>query len=120
MTSQQRLCGSVQALVHASGTLADALLAKQSASSCRAVHAPKGGALARLAPALQMQPAGTTVLFSSLAALLGSPGQANYAAANGSLDGAAHRHGGNLVAHVICNEGSPATFVLERSVKLIA
>ena len=82
---------TVQALIHAGGVLADAALAQQTARSCRAVDAPKGSALARLSPWLQLRASSTTILFSSLASLLGSMGQANYAAANSMLDGEALR-----------------------------
>ena len=46
--------------------------------------------------------AGVQVLFSSVAALLGSPGQAGYSAANGALDGlaAAWRCGGTPVTSI--------------------
>ncbi|MBM5810200.1 MAG: SDR family NAD(P)-dependent oxidoreductase, partial [Cyanobacteria bacterium M_surface_9_m1_291] len=76
-------------IVHAAGVLDDGLISNQTPERCAAVAAAKlGGALAldaasrELAPALEF-----FVSYSSVAALLGSPGQASYAAANGALDG---------------------------------
>lgn len=77
-------------LLHAAGVLSDATIANQGARGVRAVLAPKSGALAALARAgLAEAPAAFGVLFSSIAALLGSPGQSNYAGANAALDVAA-------------------------------
>ncbi len=79
----------LRGIVHAAGVLDDGLLTNQTPERCSAVAAAKlGGALAldaasrELAPALEF-----FVCTSSVAALLGSPGQAAYAAANGGLDG---------------------------------
>jgi len=76
-------------IVHAAGVLDDGLISNQTPQRCAAVAAAKlGGALAldaasrELAPALEF-----FVCYSSVAALLGSPGQAAYGAANGALDG---------------------------------
>ena len=72
---------------HAAGVLADALLESQTAQAMRRVFAPKlhgVSVLLRATAACQLQ---SCVLFSSIAALYFGKAQANYAAANGSLDG---------------------------------
>jgi hypothetical protein len=83
-TSQEQL----SALLHAGGVLADALLANLTVGAIRRAFAPKVASLARLQAPVQLQPAVKSMLFSSVAALLGSPGQANYSAANAALDAA--------------------------------
>ena len=79
----------IAAILHAGGVLADATVPNQSASSIRAVFAPKVLAAQKWQHAVQQQPTQTQVLFSSVAALLGAPGQLNYAAANAAMDGLA-------------------------------
>ena len=65
----------------------------QSAASLRAVTAPKLLAAQRLGAACAAEPVGCWALFSSLSALLGTPGQANYAAANAQLNALADAQG---------------------------
>jgi len=81
------------ACLHAAGVLRDAMLPSQSAAAARQVAAPKAGAAVSLAAARCGPAEGlrAEVLFSSVAALLGSAGQANYAAANCWLDAWASR-----------------------------
>ena len=95
---QQQLLGTV----HASGVLADGVLLAQTLGSLRGVFAPKVEAAARLGLAAQTHPSAFQLLFSSVASLLGSPGQANYAAANALLDGmaAAAQQGGAAAVSV--------------------
>jgi acyl carrier protein len=81
----------VGCFMHAGGVLADAMLPKQSLAGLRAVHAPKGAALARWLEHSCGQPISSQMLFSSVAALLGAPGQANYSASNAALDAAAQQ-----------------------------
>ena len=76
----------VVGLMHASGVLADATLQNQTARGLRTVFAPKMAALHTLQQGLSQQPGAFQVLFSSIASLLGSPGQGNYSAANSTLD----------------------------------
>ena len=66
--------------------LQDAILANQDAGSMRAVFAPKVDGAARIIPGFARQPVNQLSFFSSVAGVLGSSGQANYAAANASLD----------------------------------
>ena len=79
--------------------LDDGMLAEQTPERFANVMAPKvrgGWALHELTAG---DPLDFFVLFSSGAALLGSPGQSNYAAANGFLDGlASYRHARGLPA----------------------
>ena len=78
-------------LIHAGGVLADASLAKQTPQHCRTVFAPKVNAIVNLQAVTRQQPLQSFVSFSSMAAVLGSPGQANYGAANAFLDASAAR-----------------------------
>jgi hypothetical protein len=77
------------AVLHAGGVLADATLRNQTLSGLRKVMGAKVSGLPHLLGAAQLQPGAHHVLFSSVASLLGSPGQANYSAANAALDAAA-------------------------------
>ena len=89
---------------HAAGSLADALVGSQGVGGVRAVLAAKS--LHGIQALVQAQPLATAVLFSSVAALLGSPGQANYAAANAALDAAAAAMQGQGVAAVSVQWGA--------------
>lgn len=67
-------------------SLQDSVIANQTAAGMRAVFAPKATTAARLAPHLVHHPLSHAAIFSSVAGALGSSGQANYAAANATLD----------------------------------
>lgn len=73
-------------LMHAGGVLEDGLLATQSAASLRRVFAPKLAGMLNLQRATAAGSPAHWALFSSIASVLGSPGQGNYAAANAGLD----------------------------------
>jgi len=94
-TALQRLPAQVplRGVFHAAGVLDDGLLGGQSAPRLQAVMAPKLQGWWQLEQAVEMAqaPVEFAVAFSSMAALLGSPGQSNYGAANGALDGACAR-----------------------------
>ncbi len=80
----------LRGIMHAAGTLDDGLLAQQDAGTLARVMAAKVEGTRNLAHATAGQPLDFFVLFSSIAAVLGSPGQANHAAANAYLDAFAH------------------------------
>ena len=62
------------------------MLGRQTAAGIREVLSPKLAGTLALEAATHGTPLATCFLFSSIASLLGNPGQANYAAANGVLD----------------------------------
>ena len=76
-------------IVHAAGVLDDGVIAKQTWPRFAAVLAPKVAGAWNLHQATRALPLDFFVMFSSIAALLGAPGQASYAAANAFLDGLA-------------------------------
>jgi acyl transferase domain-containing protein/acyl carrier protein len=92
----------LRGVVHAAGVLEDHLLLDLAPEHWRTVMAPKVGGAWNLHELTRDEALDFFVMFSSGAALLGSPGQGNYAAANSFMDGLArHRR----------REGRPALSV---------
>ncbi len=83
-------------VVHTAGVVDDATVDGLSARHLDTVFRPKADAAWLLHELTRDQPLAIFVLFSSIAGLLGNPGQGNYAAANAFLDGLAayRRHQG--------------------------
>jgi acyl transferase domain-containing protein/acyl carrier protein len=80
----------LRGIIHAAGILDDGLLLQLDQARFTAVMAPKVAGAWNLHTLSAEAPLDFFVLFSSAAALLGSPGQGNYAAANAFLDALAH------------------------------
>lgn len=80
----------LKGIVHAAGVIADGVLAQQEWTRFERVLAPKLAGAWHLHAATRALDLDFFILYSSLAALVGSAGQGNYAAANAFLDALAH------------------------------
>ncbi|OXY91942.1 type I polyketide synthase [Streptomyces diastatochromogenes] len=80
--------GRLDGVVFAAGVIEDRLIAEKDPDSFRRVYGTKTAGAAALLSALEDLPDGPgfTVLFGSIAAVLGNRGQADYAAANDALE----------------------------------
>ena len=80
----------LRGLIHAAMVLDDSFMLKMDKTRFENVMAPKVLGAWHLHEQTQRLPLDFFILFSSVSALIGNPGQANYVAANAFLDGLAH------------------------------
>ncbi|MDG2305442.1 MAG: type I polyketide synthase [Candidatus Binatia bacterium] len=96
----------LRGLIHAAGVLADGMLMSQTAERFAEVMAPKVAGAWNLHELTRDRDLDLFVLFSSAVTLIGSPGQANYVAANAFLDSLAHHRRAIGLAGLSINWGA--------------
>lgn len=108
LSSVQQLVQSISSeyplrgIIHAAGVIDDGLLSDQHKARFSTVFGPKVYGAWNLHDATRHLPLDFFVMFSSVASVLGSAGQSNYAAANAFLDALAHaRHAEGLSAQSV-------------------
>ncbi|MFI9411467.1 type I polyketide synthase [Nocardia gamkensis] len=108
------------AVIHSAGLIDDATIETLTERQLDRVLVPKVDGALHLHELTQGRDLAAFVVFSSAAAILGSPGQGNYAAANAFLDGLAHaRRSQGLpalsVAWGLWNQGTGMTAEMDRA-----
>jgi myxalamid-type polyketide synthase MxaB len=99
LDTMARTLPPLRGIVHAAGVLDDGVLLQQTWSRFARVLAPKIEGTWNLHLQTRDRPLDFFVCFSSIASLVGNPGQSNYAAANAFMDALAHqRRAHGLVA----------------------
>jgi acyl transferase domain-containing protein/acyl carrier protein/SAM-dependent methyltransferase len=97
LTEVRRSGSPLRGVIHAAGVLEDGLLVDQTPARFRTVLDPKANAAWHLHELTRPDRLELFVLFSSIASIIGSPGQGNHAAANAFLDSlAAYRRARGL------------------------
>lgn len=93
---------AIRGVIHAAGVLADGLIVDMKPEQLQQTMLPKVQGGWNLHQATSDAPLDFFLLFSSVASVLGSPGQANYAAGNAGIDALAHlRRAAGLPATVV-------------------
>lgn len=107
----------LRGVIHAAGLIDDGIVLQQQWSRFQRVLAPKVAGSWQLYTQTAQQPLDFLLFFSSAAALLGSPGQSNYAAANAFLDAlaTAGRQTGRPVLSIGWGSWGGATLAAERA-----
>ncbi|NTG51715.1 SDR family NAD(P)-dependent oxidoreductase [Agrobacterium rhizogenes] len=82
--------GAIGGVIHCAGVIRDAYLLRKSPVEFKEVFSAKVAGTVNLDRVTRDQPLDFFVLFSSISAVLGNPGQADYAAANAFMDEFAH------------------------------
>lgn len=105
----------LRGILHAAGVVDDGMLPEQTLDGFARVMAPKALGTWNLHRLTRQLPIDFFVLFSSGAALLGSPGQSNYAAANSFMDSMAFVRWaeGRLAPSINCGSSSEVGMVAE-------
>ncbi|KZN54476.1 hypothetical protein N474_01795 [Pseudoalteromonas luteoviolacea CPMOR-2] len=78
--------GSITGIIHSAGVIKDQLISNKTSQEIAAVFAPKVGGLINLDDATKSMDLDFFVCFSSIAAVFGNMGQADYACANAFMD----------------------------------